>query len=660
MSDAPADLYEKALRFYESGELGDAAASFETILAMDPNHPDALHMLGVIAYQLGQIEVAATFLEQAVAVRQPFAEAETNFGTVLLALNRTDEAVATLRLAHEHSPSNPVILFNLGNACAANGAMQGAEEAYEKAVSLQPDYAEAWCQLGVVLRDQDKIGEALSAYEHAVKANPDFSQALYNLANVYRDLDRFGDAESTLRRALDVRPDYAMAWNSLGTLLGDMGRSSDALEAFDNAVRFAPESTPYASNRLCGLQYMEGITDERLSEAHTEWYWLHIAPFLEPMAATERSRDPERILKLGFVSPDFGVHPVGFLTAPLFENTDGNSIETHVFSTRPTRLDDALSGRIRKACDVWHRVSTMDDDSLAGLIDSNQIDILVDMSGQTSGHRLGVFARKPAPIQMSWIGYVGTTGLPAMDYITGDDHQIPDGGDQFYGEQALRLPDGYACYAPPDDAPGIVPLPALARGHITFGSLNNPGKLNESVFQSFAEVLKQVANSRLLFRFRGLDDPSVQQPICLAMEKFGVDTDRLDFEGRGSHVEFLETYNRIDIALDPFPYSGGLTTCEALWMGVPTVTFTGQTFAGRHAASHLHAAGYGDLVAQTREGMIDKASALASDVDSLSVMRRSMRDQVRSSPLCDGQRFAKGFEKSIRQAWRGWCAQQVH
>lgn len=656
MSTGSSDLFAEAQSRYQAGALADAADLFQQVLSRDPTHPDALHMLGVVAYQLGQVDAAAALLEQAITVRQPFAEAESNFGTVLMALGRLPEAEDVLRRAHDNAPDNPAILFNLGNACLERGKQDDALEAYARTVEMKPDHAEAWCQLGIIHRNAGRIAEAIAAYETATDVNPGFSQALYNLANVYRDTDRFGDGERTLRKAIDVRPDYAMAWNSLGTLLGDMGRSDEAVDAFDQAVLFAPDSGPYASNRLCALQYTSDITDQQLAEAHTEWYWLHVAPYIEADPAPRSDTDPNRTLKVGFVSPDFGLHPVGFLSAPLFEHLSSDDVETFVFSTRPEALDDTLSKRIQSACDHWVCSESDTDADLADRIEQARIDILFDMSGQTSGNQLTAFARKPAPIQISWIGYVGTTGLPTMDYVLTDWTQSPEGSDATYTESALRLADGYVCYAPPAYAPDIAPLPAAKNGYVTFGCLNNPGKLNQTVLEMYAEILLAVPDSRLLFRFRGMDDPAVHIPIQRVFDERGIARERITFEGRASHADFLDTYNRIDIALDTFPYSGGLTTCEALWMGVPTVTFPGATFAGRHAATHLCTAGYSDMVVASRKDVVARVVELTGDLDTLSNVRQEMRTQVKASPLCDGLRFAKSFSAAIRSAWQNRCA----
>jgi len=655
MTEDIASLFAEAHAKYEGGNLADAADLFQNVLEREPQHPDALHMLGVTAYQLGQVDAAEKLLRQATLERKPFPDALANLGTVLMALGRLEDAVSVLTKAHRDAPNNAVIAFNYGNALFDLKSFSEAQVAYEKAVTLNSEHAEAWCQLGISRREQNDLEGAAHAYRKAIAARSDFSQARYNLANVHRDQGELGKAEAELRAALQVRPDYAMAWNSLGTLLGDMARSDEAITAFDKAVLYAPESAAYASNRLSALQYVDGVSNATLGEAHTEWYWLHIAPEIEAQEPDHIDRDPDRCLRVGFISPDFGLHPVGFLTAPLFEHCSAHRLEAAIFSTRPRELEDALSRRLRESASSWIDCAGMSDDQLDKAVRTEQIDILFDMSGHTSGNNLKVFARKPAPVQMSWIGYVGTTGLPAIDYILGDAMQFPPDTEGSYCEKQLRLDDGYACYTPPMDAPTVRPLPAADAGFITFGCLNNPAKVTPTVLSTFAEVLKSVDNSRLLFRFGGWDETALQNPVIHAFEKQGVSADRIVFEGRGSHSEFLNTYNRVDIALDTFPYSGGLTTCEALWMGVPTITFPGETFAGRHAASHLTAAGYGELIATDRDDYVKRAISLASDIPRLEVLRTNMRDQVSASPHCDGERFARSFAKAMRETWKTYC-----
>ena len=652
MSGAARDDLGVGLRHLSVGDFSAATTAFNDVLRLTPDHPDALHYLGIIAFQTGQTQRAIELMQSAVRSRAGFADAESNLGTAFMSAGRMDEAEQALRRAIACNSTHAAYHYNLGNILTAQKKNAEAVISYRTALSLQPTYPEALSNLGTAYRDLDDIAAAASCFEQAVTQHPEYTEAMYNLANAYRDMGRLTAAEKTIRRAIALRPDYAKAHNALGNILSDSARSTEALEAFAAAARLDPHSAPIASNYLSCLQYLPGIDAARLNDAHRQW----ARAFANNKATfdfTAHDRSPDRPLKVGFLSPDFGQHPCGVLSVRLFEHLDPNILRPVVFSTRPIAREDAISKRIATTSD-WRRVKELTDDKLAQDIHDAKIDILIDMSGHTAGHRLGVFAKRPAPIQMSWAGYVGTTGLQMIDYIIADRWQAPEDQATDGPESFLRLIDGYMCFDPPVAAPPGTLLPALANGHITFGCLNNPAKLNDDVIASFAAILNAVPSSRLLLRFRGLDDAGVTARILEAFKTRGIAPGRLTIEGAGSHSEFLATYNAIDIALDTFPYSGGLTTCEALWMGVPVVTFPGKTFAGRHATSHLSNAGLADFVAKDRAGFERIAVAKAADLQNLAQLRAGLRDKVAVSPLCDGPRFAASFSAAMRQAWKTW------
>jgi predicted O-linked N-acetylglucosamine transferase (SPINDLY family) len=304
---------------------------------------------------------------------------------------------------------------------------------------------------------------------------------------------------------------------------------------------------------------------------------------------------------------------------------------------------------------LWRDATGLSDQDLADQMRADRIDILFDLAGHTTRNRLLAFARKPAPVQVTWAGYVDTTGLTAMDYILADRFQIPAEAEVHYREKVLRMPDGYVCYEPPDEAPAVSPLPALSRGHVTYGSFNNPAKINRSVVQVWAEILRRAPQSRLILKFMGLNDPAVTRRLSAEFIAERVDAGRLDIRGPSPHAELLEQYQDIDIALDPFPYAGGLTTCEALWMGVPVITCPGETFASRHGLSHLSNVGLTETIARDVDDYVAIALRLADDLPRLAELRSQLRSQTAASPLCDGPRFAANLATLLRGVWRDWC-----
>jgi predicted O-linked N-acetylglucosamine transferase (SPINDLY family) len=314
-----------------------------------------------------------------------------------------------------------------------------------------------------------------------------------------------------------------------------------------------------------------------------------------------------------------------------------------------------MTARIQAAV-VWHDVVQVRDDQLAERIRQDKIDILFDLDGHAGRERLLVFARKPAPLQVTWAGYVGTTGLAAMDYLLADRWHVPEGSESHYREKILRMPNGYVCFEPPAYAPDVSPLPAERNGFVTFGSFNQPTKTNRHVVSLWARVLKRVAGSKLLLKYRGFDDASIADRLHCMFADEGVGADRIELQGKSPHPNLLAEYQRVDIALDTFPYSGGLTTCEALWMGVPVVTLPGATFAGRHSLSHLSNVGLTEAVAGNEQEFVDCAVRLADDLSHLGALRRTLRPRMAASPLCDAARFARNWTERMRDIWRMACA----
>jgi predicted O-linked N-acetylglucosamine transferase (SPINDLY family) len=388
-------------------------------------------------------------------------------------------------------------------------------------------------------------------------------------------------------------------------------------------------------------QYQPGIDRAELFRRHSEWASRFPVPAKPP-----KSKQSKGALRIGFLSPDLGNHPVGIFLAPLLERLRGRKdLITVCFNDRK-RVDE-YSQRNRSLAGEWHEVAGLGDDELERALREAALDVLIDLCGHGEGNRLRVLARKPVPLLMTWAGYVGTTGLGAIDHLISDRFQTPDGCEAGYSESLLRLPDDYVPWEAPPYAPDPGPPPMLAKGHPTFGCFNNPTKLTSPTLALWARLLRRVPGSRLVLKYKGMQDPAVVQRVRGLLSIHGVAPDRIDFLGQTNHVQHLAAFAGIDVALDPMPYSGGISTCEAIWMGVPVVTLPGDTFASRHSLSPLHNAGLGDTVAGDEEDYLRIAAALVSDAEALAKRRASMRSTIAASPLCDLDAFASGFVSAL-------------
>ncbi len=613
-------LNKRAIELSNQGQFAEAAIYCRRVLALRPGDPAAHNNLGAVLEKQDCFDEAADSYRQALQLMPGFATGYYNLGNVLERLGRLDEAVASLRRALELAGEHPEIYNKLGLALSSQGNLDQAEAVFRRRIELEPHSAAAHHNLGNVLEKQDRLDEAMECYT----------------------------------RALALMPDNADAYNNLGNTLTRLGRIDEAMTCYRRALKADPNSAVNHSNMLLAMQYSAGVTPSELHAAHWPYDICHAAALRSTWRPHDNNRDPDRRLRLGFVSADFGFHPVGYFLVRVLEHLDAAQVEIVCYSDG--LRGDAMTARIRSAAHQWHDVRPLNHQQLADRIRADRIDVAFDLSGHMSNNRLLTFARKPAPIQITWMGYVGTTGLAAMDYLLADRYEVPEGSEAHIRERVLHMPDGYVCYDPPVDAPPVSSLPALAQGHVTFGSFNYLAKINPPVIETWARILRRVGGARLVLKYAGLNTPSAHQRIAELFAAQGVESARLDLLGFSPHAELLREYQRVDVALDPFPYSGGLTTCEALWMGVPVVTCPGETFAGRHSLSHLSNVGLRETIAADLDAYVEIAAALAGDLPRLAAIRARLRDQMAASPLCDGKRFADNLMDVLGGAWREWCA----
>ena len=724
-----------ALQHHQAGHLLEAEHMYRQILAVEPNHADALHLLGVLAQQAGKHEIAVEYISRAIGQNSMEAAFHNNLGEAYRALASMSSAVACYRRALELKPDYAEAHNNLGIALQAQGQLDAAVACCRRALELKPDYAEAHNNLGAALQAQGQLEKASACYRRALQLKPDFAEPRNNLGRIspqyhydlgytFADHGRLDEAMACFRRALNLKPDYAaahnslgMAWNrlgkvneaiaccnralelepnfadahnnlgiifkeqgklddaatcfqravellpsfaeahsNLGNALREQGKLDDALACFRRALALKPDSAKVHSNLLLTLNYGSADDAKALYEAHRLWHRQHAESLPKTIMPHANERSVDRRLRVGYVSPDFRQHSVAFFLEPILAQHDPHQVE--VFCYAEVSTPDVVTVRLRSLAHHWRATFGRSDDELAALIRADGIDVLVDLAGHMGDNRLLVFARKPAPVQVTYLGYPNTTGLQTIDYRLTDEVADPPGTTEaYYSEELLRLPGSFLCYRPPVNSPLLGDAPVLARGQITFGSFNALAKVSSETVALWSDVLAAVPGSRLLLKSQALSDEGVCRRVRERFTERGVDVRRLELCGfKPSLAEHLRVYQEVDIALDTFPYNGTTTTCEALWMGVPVVTLAGNTHVSRVGASLLKCVGLGDLVASTPADYVGIARRLATEREELIHWRTGLRERVSASPLCDELSFTRRLEAAYRGMWQRWCA----
>ena len=638
----------------DQGKLDEAVASFRRALRLKPDYAEVHNNLGNALTNQGKPDEAAACYRRALELKPDFPEAHGNLGNALRDQGRPDEAVACYRRALELKPDYVDARISLGNVLADRGNLDEAVACYRRVLELKPDYAEAHSNLGNAMNDMGRPDEAVACHRRALELKPDYAEAHSNLGNAMKYQGTLDEAVACYRRALELKPDFAEAHTNLGNALKDQGRPDEAVACHRRALELNPDYAAAHSNLVYTQLLCPGYDARAHYEEQRRWNQQHAEPLLKLIQPHLNDRSPDRRLRVGYVSPDFRSHPVGWFLLPLLESHDRASFEISCYAS--VRIADKTTDRCRVRADVWRDVLGLSDEQVAQTIRQDRVDILVDLTMHTGNNRLLVFARKPAPVQVTYLAYCGSTGLGTMDYRLTDPYLDPPGRDeQFYSEQSVRLQETYWCYQPPIAMPPVNPLPALEAGHVSFGSLNNFCKVSPPVLAAWSRLLKAVPGSTLLLHAHA---GSHRDRVRTFLTEQGISAGRLTFVDFLPTAEYFRVYQQIDVALDTFPYGGGTTTCDALWMGVPVVSLAGQTAVGRGGLSILSNVGLPDLVARDLEQYVEIAASLANDLPRLSQLRATLRGRMQKSPLMDAPRFARHIEAAYRDMWRRWCAKQ--
>jgi predicted O-linked N-acetylglucosamine transferase (SPINDLY family) len=638
---------------FHTGRLELAEDRLQRALGLNPGSAEAHNTLGGCFLQRGEAKRAAACFERAVELCPNFAAAHSNLGRALYAQQEVAPAIASFRRAIALNPAAPDWHNDLGNALADMAKAEEAAAAFRRAIELRPEFAEAHNNLGNVLWTQGKHAEALKSLRRAIALRPAFAEAWASLGNVLWKQGELDEAVRSFRQALSLRSDLAPAYSNLANVLKQRGEFEEAMACYRRALELQPDLHRVHSNWIYSLYFSPQYDAAKIHEEHRRWNERHAGRFAQVALPFSNDRTAERRLRIGYVSPDFCKHAQSLFTTPLFRAHDRRLCE--IFCYADVSRPDSATVRLQGLADAWRNTAGLADDLVARMIRADQIDILVDLTMHMAGGRPLLFARRPAPIQVCWLAYPGTTGLGTMDYRLTDPYLDPPGlDDRHYTEKSVRLPETFWCYEPRPSDLAVNDLPAGKSRSITFGSLNNFCKINDEVLSVWADVLQAVPGSKLLIL---ADQGSHRQRTCDFFARRGVAGDRVSFVSLRPRRQYLQLYHEIDIALDSFPANGHTTSLDAFWMGVPVVTLSGRTAIGRGGASILHNLGLPELISHTPAQFVAIAARLAQDRGALSDLRQSLRSRLERSPLMDADRFARGIEAAYRAMWRQWCAE---
>jgi protein O-GlcNAc transferase len=633
------------------GQIGEAVASYRRALELKPDGADVYSNLGSALKGLGQLDAAAASYRRVLELKPDCAEAHNNLGNILQDLGQLDEALASCSRALQLKPDYTEALNNLGNILQDLGQADKAVAYYRRVLELLPDCAEAHGNLGNALKSLGQIDDAVECYRRALQIKPDFAGAHNNLGSALKDLGQLDDAVASYRRALSLKPAYVEAHNNLGNALRDIGQIDESVACYRQALSFKADFAGIHSNLLFSLNYHPDMSAEEIFRAYREFDSQQCLPLRAAWRAHDNDRNPARHLRVGYVSPDFRSHSTRYFLEPLLAAHDKMQVEVYAYADL-IREDD-MTARYRSYADRWIPTKGMSDAALSKRIRDDGIDILVDVAGHTANSRLPVFARKPAPVSVSWLGYGYTTGLSAVDYYLTDAASAPEGSENLFAEQPWRIATPAYAYRPPDGTGEVGPLPAQQQGYITFGTLTRSVRINHRSVRVWSEILKAVPDSRLVLDSMNFKDPAVREWVAASFARHGIDCGRLSM---GFHSPPWDVLRGTDIGLDCFPHNSGVTLFETLYMGVPYITLAGRPSVGRLGGSILHGAGHPEWIAHSEDEYIARAVELASDVARLSAIRAALRGQMRASPLMDEAGFARKVEAAYRSMWQNWCS----
>ena len=654
--DAADRLIAEGNRAEKDGKPHEACKRYREAVAAAPGYARAHLNLGIGLEAAGESDAALEAYRAAVSIDPGDAPSSYNLARVLWARGELTHAEELLRSALEAKPEFPEAWVVLSNVCDSQGNLAAAESAIRRALEQRPDYAGAWYNLGDMLGKLGRREEAEAALRRVVEIDPRDADGWYKLGDVLYRLGRKEDCEAALRQAIVINPASVPAHRLLAIMLQETLRTHEALELLAAARSRAPGSFAFDSMELHALTFSDGISEEDLFAKHRAFGARLERAFPPRFSGFANRREPERRLRIGYVSGDFRFHPVALFLIPVLQRHDRSAFEVYCYTTNEDR--DEITSRVSEASDTWRDCAKMSDTQLADTINHDGIDVLVDLSGHTSIPCLHVFAQQPAPVQVTWLGYLNTTGLTRMQYRLCDANTDPPGmTERVSTETLVRLPHSQWCYRSFAQTDHASEPPMRKQGFVTFGSFNSPVKISGTTRRLWCELLTRLPDSRMVIV--GLPEGRARDRFLQDFGAAGISPSRMTAVGRVPLAEYFRWYDAVDIALDTMPYSGGTTTCDALWCGVPVVTALAARPCSRSAASILTTAGLSEWIAPAPEDYVRFAVEFAGKEAVITDLRRSLRQRMRESPLTDEVQFTRDLEGAYRRMWRDWCATSV-
>jgi predicted O-linked N-acetylglucosamine transferase (SPINDLY family) len=637
---------------HSQGRLAEAADSYRRVVEAEPNSADAHFDLASVLQPQGDLAGAAECYEQALKLAPNHVISHINLGTLRKQQGLVDEAIAHFQAALAGDPTSVTAKNNLAGLLLKLGRLDEAQAAFEEVAQANPRFQPAQFGLAGVHYRRGNLEQALSVCRSVLQTDPASALAHLSMGIMLNEQGRRDEAIDHLRRAIERDPRLRSAHGNLAIALHLTGRAAEALDYHRREIEINPTSSLHHSNLLYCLNFLSGVSAQTIFDEHRAWARKHADPLTAAAAPHANDRSPERRLRVGYVSPHFFAHAVNYFVEPILAAHDHREFEIFCYSDAPR--EDEATFRLRGYADCWRSILGQGHEQVARQIRNDQIDILIDLTGHIGENRMPVFARKPAPVQITYIGYQNTTGMQAMDYRLTDAYADPPGlTERYHTEQLVRLPRTFFCYRPPEDAPDVGPLPALANGFVTFASLNNFAKVTPEVLKTWAEILHAAPRSRLVVL--AAMTPSLARYVEETFSGHGIAAERLRLVGHLPHARYMKLISEVDLALDPFPFNGHTTTCDCLWQGVPVVSLSGQTYVSRFGASALATLGLDELIAASREQYRQIAVGLAGDLERLARLRATLRPRMAASPLLDFATFTRNLEVEYRRMWRRWC-----